>query len=79
LTREEQEREEVRQAQADVAIGVDTRHAAVGAGGGAGILFPFAGGVEQALVDLRAHRWVETWFCGRGVVVSVAVSVERRF
>lgn len=51
LSREEIEREEVKQAQNDVAVGVDSKHQTM-----SGIRFPMSGAVEAAVSEMRAGR-----------------------
>ena len=51
LSREEMEREEVKQAQNDVAVGVDTKHQTM-----TGILFPMTQDVELAVNELLSQR-----------------------
>ena len=51
LSREELEREEVKQAQCNVAVAVDTKHQTV-----AGLMFPLSKEAEGAVLDIRNGR-----------------------
>jgi len=73
LSREEMEREEVKAAQNDVAISVDSRRQ-TGLGGAAGLLFPMSAEADAALDDLMAGR---VFYVQLGIDTS-AESVELR-
>ncbi len=51
LTREEREREEIKQAENNVAVSVDTKHQTMG-----GLMFPLTKDADQALFEMRNGR-----------------------